>query len=76
MLNFKFIRGYEVRILTGRQFLDEGYIYAPYIPMQISRVMCNESNINNRGRLSRYARRTINRNFYRTLNLSNRASIR
>jgi hypothetical protein len=68
MLNFKFLRGYEVRILTGRQFLEAGYVWVPWIPMQTTPVVHEEPN--RRETLTRYARKMINSNFFETINLT------
>lgn len=62
-INFKYFRGYDTeRVLRDRQYLDAGYIYAPYIPeIRIPGVYVREYD---QSIDRRYARRTINPNYY------------
>jgi len=60
--------------IKGNTFMDTGFIYAPYIPMQ-STSLVEE---NNNGRfypkkelMTRYANATVNNNFYGTINVNN-----
>lgn len=61
-INFKYFRGYGERVLRGRQFLDVGIVYSPYIPVIRSpgvNVREYDQSIDRR-----YYRRTINPNYY------------
>ena len=49
----------------GDSLLDTGYIYAPYVPMQLTPVMYNYNNFGNvRGIITRYAKKMVNNRFY------------
>ena len=49
----------------GDSLLDTGYIYAPYVPMQLTPVIYNPSNFAPvRGILTRYAKKIVNNRFY------------
>jgi len=54
----------------GRQIMDVGYIWAPYLPMMLEPEIINEPNpqLNTLMR-SRYARATINPNFYEPIEI-------
>lgn len=52
----------------GDSLLDTGYIYAPYVPMQLTPVIYNSSNFAPvRGIISRYAKKLVNNRYYATL---------
>ena len=49
----------------GRSLLDTGYIYAPYIPMQLTPVIYNPENFAPvKGIMTRYAKKCVNNRFY------------
>jgi hypothetical protein len=49
----------------GDSLLDTGYIYAPYVPMQLTPVIYNAANFAPvRGILTRYAKKCVNNRFY------------
>ena len=49
----------------GKSLLDTGYIYAPYIPMQLTPTIFNPSNFAPvKGILTRYAKKCVNNRFY------------
>ena len=49
----------------GKSLLDTGYIYAPYIPMQLTPVIYNPHNFAPvKGILTRYAKKVVNNRFY------------
>ena len=49
----------------GRSLLDTGYIYAPYIPMQLTPVIFNPENFAPvKGIMTRYAKKCVNNRFY------------
>jgi len=49
----------------GKSLLDTGYIYAPYIPMQLTPVMYNPHNFAPiKGIITRYAKKCVNNRFY------------
>jgi hypothetical protein len=49
----------------GKSLLDTGYIYAPYIPLQLTPTMYNPFNfVPVKGIMTRYAKRMVNNRFY------------
>ena len=49
----------------GKSLLDTGYIYAPYVPLQLTPVLTNYNNFANvRGIMTRYAKKVVNSRFY------------
>ena len=49
----------------GKSLLDTGYIYAPYIPMQLTPTMYNPNNFAPvKGIITRYAKKLVNNKFY------------
>lgn len=49
----------------GSSILESGYIYAPYVPMQLTPVMVNPFDFKNiRGIQTRYAKKMVNNRFY------------
>ena len=49
----------------GKSLLDTGYIYAPYIPMQLTPTIYNPENFAPvKGILTRYAKKCVNNRFY------------
>ena len=49
----------------GKSLLDTGYIYAPYIPMQLTPTIYNPANFAPvKGILTRYAKKCVNNRFY------------
>ena len=49
----------------GKSLLDTGYIYAPYVPMQLTPTMYNPFNMAPiKGIMTRYAKKVVNNRFY------------
>ena len=49
----------------GKSLLDTGYIYAPYVPMQLTPTMYNPFNFAPvKGIMTRYAKKMVNNRFY------------
>lgn len=49
----------------GKSLLDTGYIYAPYVPMQLTPTMFNPFNFAPiKGIMTRYAKKVVNNKFY------------
>ena len=49
----------------GKSLLDTGYIYAPYVPMQLTPTMYNPMNFAPvKGIMTRYAKKMVNNRFY------------
>jgi hypothetical protein len=49
----------------GKSLLDTGYIYAPYVPMQLTPTMYNPFNFAPvKGIMTRYAKKVVNNRFY------------
>lgn len=49
----------------GKSLLDTGYIYAPYIPLQLTQTMFNPFNFAPvKGIMTRYAKKVVNNRFY------------
>jgi hypothetical protein len=49
----------------GRSLLDTGYIYAPYVPMQLTQTLSNPFNFANvKGIMTRYAKKVVNNRYY------------
>lgn len=64
MINFKYFRGYGDRLLGLRtwQWLEPGYVYAPYLPLIVSpgvNLVEYDQTLN-----MRYGTREINPNYY------------
>ena len=54
----------------GKSLLDTGYIYAPYIPMQLTPTIYNPMNFAPvKGILTRYAKKCVNNRFYGGVNV-------
>jgi hypothetical protein len=52
----------------GKSLLDTGYIYAPYVPMQLTPTMYNPFNFApTKGIMTRYAKKMVNNRFYGAL---------
>tara|TARA_R110000796_G_scaffold11198_5_gene37394 strand:+ start:19311 stop:21101 length:1791 start_codon:yes stop_codon:yes gene_type:complete len=52
----------------GKSLLDTGYIYAPYVPMQLTPTMYNPFNFAPvKGIMTRYAKKVVNNRFYGTV---------
>lgn len=49
----------------GKSLLDTGYIYAPYVPMQLTPIMYNPFNFAPvKGIMTRYAKKVVNNRYY------------
>ena len=49
----------------GQSLLDTGYIYAPYVPLQLTPTMYNPFNfVPVKGIMTRYAKKFVNNRFY------------
>ena len=52
----------------GKSLLDTGYIYAPYVPLQLTPTLQNPFNFApTKGIMTRYAKKMVNNRFYGTL---------
>lgn len=51
--------------IKGNSILETGYIYAPYVPMQLTPVLTNTNDFTSvRGIMTRYAKKMVNNRFY------------
>lgn len=67
-----FPSGKAVVGLKGQSFLDSGYAYAPYQPLQVTSTFLDPANFQARkGLRTRYATKLLNSNFYGLLNVTN-----
>jgi len=49
----------------GNSLLDTGYVYAPYVPLQLTQIMYNPFNFKPiKGIITRYAKKMVNNRFY------------
>ncbi len=56
----------------GNSFLEAGYVYAPYIPLQLTSVITDPNDFTPRkGLMTRYAKKMINNRFYGVIRLDN-----
>jgi hypothetical protein len=56
----------------GTSLLDTGYIYAPYVPMQLTPTMYNPFTFSPvKGIMTRYAKKMVNNRFYGTIRVKN-----
>ena len=56
----------------GTSLLDTGYIYAPYVPMQLTPTMYNPFTFSPvKGIMTRYAKKMVNNRFYGTIKVKN-----
>jgi hypothetical protein len=56
----------------GKSLLDTGYIYAPYVPLQLTPTMYNPFNFAPvKGIMTRYAKKTVNNRFYAHIRVDN-----
>lgn len=56
----------------GKSLLDTGYIYAPYVPLQLTPTMYNPFNFAPvKGIMTRYAKKTVNNRFYGHITVDN-----
>lgn len=56
----------------GKSLLDTGYIYAPYVPMQLTPTMYNPFNFAPvKGIMTRYAKKVVNNRFYGHVKVDN-----
>ena len=54
----------------GKSLLDTGYVYAPYVPLQLTPTMYNPFNFAPiKGIMTRYAKKMVNNRFYGTINV-------
>ena len=54
----------------GKSLLDTGYIYAPYVPLQLTPTMYNPFNfVPVKGIMTRYAKKFVNNRFYGQVNV-------
>lgn len=63
------------KMLVGRKggsFLDEGFVYAPYVPLMITPPFLDPDNFTNiKGMITRYAKKLINGDYYGIVTVSN-----
>jgi hypothetical protein len=58
--------------LKGSSFVDSGYVYAPYVPLQVTSTFLDPANFQARkGLRTRYATKLTNTNFYGSLAVTN-----
>jgi len=58
--------------LKGASYLDAGYVYAPYVPLQVTNSLYDPDNFGLRkGFRMRYAKKTTRSNFYGNLRVIN-----
>jgi hypothetical protein len=56
----------------GKSLLDTGYVYAPYIPLQLTPTMMNPFNMSPvKGIMTRYAKKMVNNRFYGGVKIDN-----
>lgn len=56
----------------GTSLLDTGFIYAPYVPLQLTPTMTNFMNFSNvKGIITRYAKKFVNNKYYGALRADN-----
>ena len=56
----------------GNTFLEAGYVYAPYIPLQLTQVIYDPNDFTPRkGIMTRYAKKMINNRFYGVIYIDN-----
>jgi len=56
----------------GKSLLDTGYIYAPYVPLQLTPTMYNPQNFAPvKGIMTRYAKKVVNNRFYGHVRVDN-----
>ena len=54
----------------GKSLLDTGYVYAPYVPLQLTPTMYNPFNFAPiKGIMTRYAKKMVNNRFYAKVNI-------
>ena len=52
----------------GKSLLDAGYIYAPYVPLQLTPTMYNPFNMTPiKGIMTRYAKKMVNNRYFATI---------
>jgi hypothetical protein len=57
--------------LKGRSFLDAGYVWAPYVPLQVTPTWLDPTNFRFRkGLRTRYAKKMLRREYYGLVNVS------
>jgi len=67
-----FTAGKAVVGLKGTTFVDAGYTYAPYVPLQVTSTFLDPANFQARkGLRTRYATKLLNTNFYGSLSVTN-----
>ena len=55
----------------GKSLLDAGYIYAPYVPLQLTPTMYNPFNMTPiKGIMTRYAKKMVNNRYFGLINVS------
>jgi hypothetical protein len=55
----------------GKSLLDAGYIYAPYVPLQLTPTMYNPFNFTPiKGIMTRYAKKMVNNRYFGVINVS------
>jgi hypothetical protein len=55
----------------GTSLLDTGYVYAPYVPLQLTPTMYNPFNFTPiKGIMTRYAKKMVNNRFYGVISVA------
>ena len=58
-------KGSHGRVIMGRRALEAGYIFAPYIPLQLTPSVYDSNDFQpTEGVMTRYVTRTVNNRFY------------
>lgn len=56
----------------GTSILDTGYVYAPYVPLQLTPTLTDPNNFTNvRGIMTRYAKKLVNNRYYGRIRVDN-----
>lgn len=71
VLKIHWLKEPEFPNIRGEQFLEAGYIYAPYIPIQTTTTIHDPNDFTPReGLMSRYATTMVNNRFYGTISVN------
>lgn len=71
IIRHDFITGRGDCIHKSKTFLEAGYIYAPYIPLQVQPIQTEQNDFEpNQSIISRYTTRVVNNRFYGNITVS------
>ena len=54
-------------IFIGKSLLDTGYVFAPYVPMQLTPRVSDSAMAMNMAMMTRYSKKVVNSSFYGTI---------